>query len=121
MASSASLSSQYKSQLRSLNPSLPQVIEHLVAKEILTRSEASRLRSTSNQFSHLCELLVLKGTESRDGILAEIESFSRGQRESGEVCSGGRGSDVPQLHRREHMTYVSTYVVRRTTVFENMH
>lgn len=81
-----SLSTQYKHQLRSLNPLLPQVIEHLVSTSVLTRNEATQVFSTSDQFSRLCQQLALKGTESKATIVAVIESFRRakqlGQRET---------------------------------------
>lgn len=80
-----SLSTQYKHHLRSLNPLLPQVIEHLVSVSVLTRTEATQVFSTSDQFSRLCQQLALKGTESKATIVSVIEAFHRakqlGQRE----------------------------------------
>ena len=70
-----SLPTLYKHQLRSLNPNLPQVIEHLVEVDILTRTEASKVVSTSDQFNRLCQLLASKGADRKSTILSEIESF----------------------------------------------
>ena len=112
------LSYQYKNKLRSLNPSLPQVIEHLVQTDVLTRTEASRVASTSGQFDSLCELLAAKGMEKREKIMAEIGSFGRGERErEGEGAADGRHSGElgVQLHHK-HM-----YVVGRTSVCLTKH
>lgn len=72
-----SLATQYKQHLRKLNPILPQVIEHLVSVNVLTRTEATQVFSTSDQFSRLCQLLASKGIESKATIVLTIESFSR--------------------------------------------
>ena len=76
---SVSLSTQYKDQLRSLNPCLPRVAEHLVKTGVLTRTDSCRVASSGNQFAHLCDLLASKGTGERERILAEIASFDRSQ------------------------------------------
>lgn len=113
---SESLSSLYKNQLRSLNPRLPQVIEHLVNTEILTRTEASRLLSTSGQFSHLCQQLASKGTEKREKILAEIDSFIRGQRRNeGDAVCAGMSSRELQLHP-QHMYVMGTCCIDQQVV-----
>ena len=71
------LSTQYKDLLRSLNPVLPLVIEHLAATSTLTRTETRIVLSKSDQFNRLCELLASKGLEKRPVIFSTIESFRR--------------------------------------------
>ena len=70
------LCSLYTEQLRTLNPSLPLVMEHLVEENILTKNEAGKIQSTSNQFKRLCQLLASKGAgEEGERVRTAIKSF----------------------------------------------
>ena len=70
----------YRQQLCRLNPKLPQVIEHFLKTGIVSRSEASKLFSMSNQFNRLLQILTEKGKERKEAILSEIESFIQSQK-----------------------------------------
>lgn len=94
----SSLTTEYKDQLSSLNPSLPQVIEHFVRTEILTRTEASKVLSTSNQFTRLCSQLAAKGVEKKDEVLSEIGAFREGQKEREQGKYAGRQLDKVSAH-----------------------
>jgi hypothetical protein len=95
-----SLPTLYKHQLRSLNPNLPQVIEHLVEVDILTRTEASKVVSTSDQFNRLCQLLASKGDDRKSTILSEIESFRGSLQEPTDRHL--REGSAPQHHKHMH-------------------
>ena len=69
------LCSLYTEQLRDLHPRLPQVTEHLVKKNIVTRGEVSKVCSTSDQYRRLCQLLASKGAEREAAIMSEIKYF----------------------------------------------
>ena len=75
-SSDTHLCSVYTEQLRSLNPSLPLVMEHLVKENILTKNEAGTIQSTNYQFKRLCQLLASKGAgEEGERVRAAIKSF----------------------------------------------
>ena len=93
---SCSLNTLYKQQLCSLNPMLPHLIEHLVKNAILTRTEASKIVAMSDQFNRLAQLLAEKGSQNKDAVLFEIESFRQGQKKKEE---DKRESD--RCHSRE--------------------
>ena len=101
-----SLPTLYKHQLRSLNPNLPQVIEHLVEVDILTRTEASKVVSTSDQFNRLCQLLASKGDDRKSTILSEIESFRGSLQEPTDRHL--REGSAPQHHK--HMYVLGKHV-----------
>lgn len=85
---SSSLITEYKQLLRSLNPVLPRVIEHLVAVNILARTESSRLVSTSDQFNRLCEQLASKGFEKKAEITSKIKTFRRSLEQQKQAVNG---------------------------------
>ena len=108
-----SLSTTYSNELRSLNPCLPQVIEHLVNANVLTRTEASRVVSTSDQFPRLCQLLASKGSDRTAEILSEIKDFRKDLQKSTADRHLKRVSPMHHKHMCvlwEHM-YRSTYHV----------
>lgn len=98
----SSLCTDYKQLFRSLNHLLPHAIEHLVATNILTRTEARRVMSTSDQFNRLCELLASKGHEKKAVIFSEIESFCR-SREQHKQTADGRCDETPVQHNYRHV------------------
>ena len=80
------------------------MIEHLVRSDILTRAEAGRISANSSQFSCLCELLASRGTEKRERIMAEIDSFSRGQ--GNRVGDGGGHLEESRVQQHHKHMYV---------------
>jgi hypothetical protein len=76
------------------------VIEHLVEVDILTRTEASKVVSTSDQFNRLCQLLASKGDDRKSTILSEIESFRGSLQEPTDRHL--REGSAPQHHKHMH-------------------
>ena len=109
------LSSLYKQQLRSLNPELPAVIEHLVSENVLTRSEAIKVYSTSDQFSRLCQLLASKGADKETAIVSGIESFRKTERRDAE---NGKRSELRMQRYSQHkyvlIEYLYACIIRST-------
>ena len=107
-----SLPTLYKQQLRSLNPSLPQVIEHFVSVNILTRTEATRLLSSSDQFSRLCQQLASKGSERKAVIISEIESFQRNR----QALTAEKSLRETSVQRHHKHTYVDSVFLCRSSL-----